>query len=706
MTRTLTLILSVIILLTSCASRNPDAAGSGGAEISQSPADSSGRPQFWFPDVGDKVSAGSASIEEIHSTASEVFSGVLEQGAENVKIKLLFGQTLCKVISDGGCPRSAVNSFIDKCRLSSCYMEICLDSRFTDGVGILLTSTEREQDIPADMPDSYNFADGVFDSSLSDFRTYPALENGISLAAYEYDNMSGCISELNGIAKAGAEAALTALDGKTGFFDEHYINSYGTAHAVLCSDENGKWSVNGRYNDPILTREYAERVVKCFDSSAALSKAKNCTVQLMFYMENFVGVSANWSADEKYFATYDAAVWESWKAPCEESYYKKSFLNWSGENGCLKGKNGRLCPVGTYCLATGEPLGVYVEPSIYGVWKSATVGGKSFTEYTAEISDGWTDYSNIRFDISESKLFVYNYGSTDVYDIVKTDDGYNVEYHGAQHGSLSVENGTVTLYLWYHPFTNQNRNLPIVLERAENSEYELPAETYDDYVPPEKLSAEEYAAQDTKEYGLLDLSGERIIGEETGDPNVLSKWREYAAAGGAYTMETYQVGASRLEYSVYSTDGKNGYQRWDLIDHADRSDPDYGWETIYYDGYVYDCGYQQSRYDLRKFDRRANTENDSMYCSLFSSNDWANLHFVKAYKVSIGGVEYIAEEWQMGDLDNGYIVYSINGEIKAFEGSFYGNKVTSTVTRLEKQCDSALVREPDKLTGRVFSDNE
>ena len=60
----------------------------------------------------------------------------------------------------------------------------------------------------------------------------------------------------------------------------------------------------------------------------------------------------------------------------------------------------------------------------------------------------------------------------------------------------------------------------------------------------------------------------------------------------------------------------------------------------------------------------------------------------------------------MGDLDNGYIVYSINGELKGFEGSFYGKKVTTTIKKLEKQGDSTLIRKPDRLTGKVFSEFE
>ena len=52
----------------------------------------------------------------------------------------------------------------------------------------------------------------------------------------------------------------------------------------------------------------------------------------------------------------------------------------------------------------------------------------------------------------------------------------------------------------------------------------------------------------------------------------------------------------------------------------------------------------------------------------------------------------------MGGLDNGYIFYSADGELKGYEGSFYGETVVTTIVRLEKQSDSTLVRKPDDLT--------
>ena len=223
-------------------------------------------------------------------------------------------------------------------------------------------------------------------------------------------------------------------------------------------------------------------------------------------------------------------------------------------------------------------------------------------------------------------------------------------------------------------------------------------------IKPEILSAEEYIALDTQEYGLLDLSGERVMGQEINNPNVLSQWRDYAANGGAYTMETYCVGAMRLSYELYSADSVNGYYRWDLIKHDEPSEPQHGWETIYFDNIIYSCGYELDRYDLRKYEQYE--EGDKMYCPLFNTNDWAPLHFVKAYTITIGGVEYVAEEWQKGDLNNGYIVYSIDGEIKAYEGQFYGDPVTYTVTKLVKQADDSLIARPERLSGTIYNNDE
>ncbi len=702
MKKTLLLLLSVC-LLTSCAVRQPAetvTTDESSRETVQgtSQGDSGEELQFWFPDSSElRFTAGDAPLEKLHAAACEVFGSALDEGAENVAVKLLFDENgECRVLSDGGFFEQT-EEFIRGSFLVSSYVEVSLDSRFADGVGLSLTEAESEGNIPAVMPNSFNFADGAFDGDLSDVRTFPALDEGLSLAEYEFNNMTACIEELNGYAAAGAQAAWSVFAEMSGYYDEWYTERYGTAHTVLCSDENGEWSVDSA---AILTEECAQLIAQRFSEDNALSRAENCTVQLMFYMERFVGVSANYSADERFFATYDVEFWQPYKAPYEGSYDDKSFLYWYGTDGCLKAQNGRLCPVGTYCIETGEPLGVYVAPSVMGDWRPTAVGTAGFEKYAEEMSDGWTDYTQIVFRISESQLFVYNIGSIALYDLVKTDSGYDVEYHGMKHGSLTIdENGTVTLYL-RHRFTNNDMDLPMVLERVQTPETNTLSP-----VKPEILSADEHAALDTQKYGLLDLSGERVMGQEIPDPNVLSQWRDYAANGGAYTMETYCVGAMRLDYDFYTTDGVNGYQRSDLIQHDEPSEPRNGYEYIYFPDAVYHSSFTIDRYDLRKFDRWDNAEGDEVCCPLFWVSD-NPLHFIRAYTITIGGVEYVAEEWQMGNLNNGYIVYSIDGEIMAYEGQFYGDPVTYTVTKLVKQADDSLIARPERLSGTVYNNNE
>lgn len=66
--------------------------------------------------------------------------------------------------------------------------------------------------------------------------------------------------------------------------------------------------------------------------------------------------------------------------------------------------------------------------------------------------------------------------------------------------------------------------------------------------------------------------------------------------------------------------------------------------------------------------------------------------------ITIGGVEYVCEEWNFDDIDNPIYVYSVDGEIKGYEGNFYGKPVVNTVTRLEKQADAQLIRIPENST--------
>ncbi len=692
------ILLSIILFVCSCKAKT-----GGGGITEPSPADGTESGlKFRFPESSDSGTAYSeTTVEELYNRARSVFGGIAD--AENAKLRLFFNADgEYEVLDNDTVSNEQISDFAEGVTLSSQYVEVCLDSRFSDGMGISAVSADSLSDIPENMPSSYNFTDGVFDGDLSVIDTYPKLEKGVSLAEYEYGNMQGCIDTLNKYAKAGAQAAYSVLSEAGECYDTRYTKRYGNAHTVLCSDENGSWSINSEYNNEILTTECTEKIIAAFNNSEVLSRAADCTVQLMFYMEKFVGASANYSADEKYFATYDDAVWESYKAPYEESYHDKSFLFWSGMDGCLKSKSGRLCPVGTYCIETDAPLGVYIPVSVMGDWKIVRVGESSFEEYAEEASDGYTDYTQLVCSISESSLFLYGGDlPVDLYDINSSENGLEVMYHGLKAGSIEInEDGTLTLYIRHH-FTGNDMSVPLILERYTP---EIPDRNeYTPAPPANKLSAEEYAAIDTEKYGLLDLTGERVMGQELQNPGVLSEYRRYAAEGGAYTIEIYTAGADRLEYTLNTYDGKNGYSREDLTLH-DKSGEDMGWETIFIDGAEYDCYYKPERYELRKFERHVRENGSAPFVTLLHDIEELPLCFVRAYTVTIGGAPYVCEEWKFEGIDNGICVYSVDGVIKGYEGNFYGNPVVSTVTRFEKQADKELIRTPDKIKEVDYGD--
>ena len=186
------------------------------------------------------------------------------------------------------------------------------------------------------------------------------------------------------------------------------------------------------------------------------------------------------------------------------------------------------------------------------------------------------------------------------------------------------------------------------------------------------------------------------MGQEIPDPNVLSEYRRYVANGGAFTVEIYTVGAKRLEYELSSYDGSAGYQRSEITAY-DGDDP-IGCETITINGGCYESYYKLDRYDMRKFEYRTSDYDPAPYVSLLIESEYGSRKFVKAYMITIGGVEYVCEEWNFDDIDNPIYVYSVDGVIKGFEGNFYGQPVVSAVTRLEKQADKQLIRVPENST--------
>lgn len=204
---------------------------------------------------------------------------------------------------------------------------------------------------------------------------------------------------------------------------------------------------------------------------------------------------------------------------------------------------------------------------------------------------------------------------------------------------------------------------------------------------------EEWAKYDTERYGLFDLSGEIVEGQQVSS-NVVAEWREYISGGNPFTIEQHFVGAGRDQYEVTSSDGVRYYNRTDMDTHD--GDRNVGGEEIYVnDGYLYQSSYYLDEYDKR--DIRAypmSMYNDGVRCpiDLLFKTDY-DAKMTRAYEVTIDGEGYVCEEWDLY-LDRHYKVYIKDGKIVGYLGDFYKDPVVYTFLRLERNADETLIKKP------------
>lgn len=113
---------------------------------------------FPSPTIVDNSKAfPESSAEDLFKAAKAVFGDYLtsENSAENIKIKLFFNdEGKCEVPENGTISEKLISDFIDRVNLTSNYIEICLDSRFSNGIGISAVKTDSTLKIPDKMPNS------------------------------------------------------------------------------------------------------------------------------------------------------------------------------------------------------------------------------------------------------------------------------------------------------------------------------------------------------------------------------------------------------------------------------------------------------------------------------------------------------------------------------------------------------------------------
>lgn len=216
----------------------------------------------------------------------------------------------------------------------------------------------------------------------------------------------------------------------------------------------------------------------------------------------------------------------------------------------------------------------------------------------------------------------------------------------------------------------------------------------------------EWVREDTEKYGLFDLLQPIERGEDCEPTGVVEEWREYISSGNPYTLEYRWTGALRNEYEIDTTDGVNYYNRHDMELHEADHD-NLGSEEWFVDGRLFQSIYELDKYDSKEVTEYPPSEFAVLSCDLLFENEDYNENYhgecVKAYKVTIGGEEYVCEEWSLY-LGRKWKVYIKDGNIVAWVGDFYNEDTFNTVIRLEKQGDPELIRIPENSKEYVSND--
>ena len=297
-------------------------------------------------------------------------------------------------------------------------------------------------------------------------------------------------------------------------------------------------------------------------------------------------------------------------------------------------------------------------------------------QYSLKVAADGTEYTVEVWDGDEGRYYVW----------AEKDRGIIAAW------DVNVTEGISLMETYYGGDTEDTSVIEKTIEYAEANKAENSIPTFS---PKQELLDE-----DTEKYGLFDLSGGVVAGEEVQPTGVVEEWRDYISSGGnAFTLEFRWAGAGRNEYQISTTNGKDYYYRNDMELHRGDGE-DMGSEELFVDG-----RFIQSIYYLDEIDKREYTEwpryddgDPRLPTDLLFENEKYDEDYhgecKKAYKVMVGGEEYICEEWSLY-LDRLWKVYIKDGNIVAWEGDFYNDPTVNTVIRLEKTADESLLKIPD-----------
>ena len=392
-------------------------------------------------------------------------------------VELYFDSEGKVVVIESGSWYGDFPAVFSDCKLKSAYVRIGVTTLETHTI---IVYTDKSTDLPAKLPDKFNFMDGVFewddDNVIGEFvvGTYPELQNGVSTAEDKFAAMDSAVSKQERYAEAIAKSAQNAerMSGPAIISTES--NKDTEISLEIAVDGNGSWTVvRARENrweekpEDFFNQQFLDRLISLLGSSYTTKGIKNCHAEIIFVNGELVGVNAYSAEDELSFEDYGL--------PAGSDYITGYYFMWTGKNGIwedvqhgyyLSG-NGIPVALGTYCIETGKPLGTY-------------------DEYVAQ-------GAGFDFGIVEGSWLITAVGNMDTQQItdIELDEGFNV--------TLSISGNSVVISNGYESY----EAVPVPL--YEGSVFTC--EFTDEYGDTESLIFS-YAADEDKIYCYSDLEGE------------------------------------------------------------------------------------------------------------------------------------------------------------------------------------------------------
>ncbi len=344
---------------------------------------------------------------------------------EELKAKFYFDENgEIEVIDDGGyyfVDFEKIGEYIDESeRPVNLYVEFISGALLEDG-GVNVVYTDNPDDIPGNLPDMYNFYDGVFifagdlENATGEFilGTYPELSYGESDSEYKFMELIIEKESMDISAKKIAESATAYFEEKNNLF----VNNEGIIGSVILKNNQGAWSFDGcyLYDAQVPVNEFFTQDITAefTDYINQTTEAGHADAEIHFAADEsgnviVCGVGAVLAEHQLDFTGLGV--------PDSDHFYQGYCYIWNGAliqnsyiTGLFRPDNEKYIPFGSWCSLTNEPLG--------GASKMAELlignynkGGSFVSRYSED------EMNTIASDIAYKFSYIYTTGFIDMAD--------------------------------------------------------------------------------------------------------------------------------------------------------------------------------------------------------------------------------------------------------------------------------------------------